>query len=264
MLFLASYFLINTIISQNLTQTVKGRIIEQQTNIPLIGVNITLLNSNSLHGTSSDENGYFELKNIPVGRANFKFSVIGFEDFYASEVIITSAKETILNVQMIESFGELEEVILKIPKDRIKPNNKLATVSARSFNAEETKRFPSSINDPARMAQSFSGVTNNDDATNEIIVRGNPSNQLLWRIEGMEVPAPSHFTGTGNRPGTISMLNNNLLGKSDFFTGAFPAEYGNATAGVFDINLRNGNTDTNEYAFSIRSFRNRYFCRRSF
>lgn len=237
--------------AQRLTQDVKGKIIDQQTGYPIEGVNVILINSNPLKGTTTNEKGEFILEGISVGRASFKFSLIGYEEYFASEIVISSAKQVVLNVKLIEAFGQLEEVVIATPKNNIKPNNKLATVSARSFDIEETKRFPASINDPGRMALSFAGVTTTDDATNEIIIRGNPSNQLLWRIEGMEVPTPSHFVGSGNRPGAVSMLNNNLLGKSDFFTGAFPAEYGNALSGVFDINFRRGNSDVNEYALQL-------------
>ncbi len=238
-------------IGQTLTQQVKGKIINQQTGSPLEGVTIVLINSNPLKGTTTNEKGDFILKRIPVGRASFKFSLIGYEDYFAPEISISSAKQVVLNIKLIEALGQLDEIVIVTPKNNIKPNNKLAVVSARSFDVDETKRFPSSINDPGRMALSFAGVTTTDDATNEIIVRGNPSNQLLWRIEGMEVPTPSHFVGSGNRPGAVSLLNNNLLGKSDFFTGAFPAEYGNALSGVFDINLRRGNSDVSEYALQV-------------
>ena len=141
-------------------------------------------------------------------------------------------------------------------KDQIRPNNKLATVSARSFGVEETKRFPASISDPGRMALSFAGVTNTDDTTNEIVIRGNAPNQLLWKIEGVEVPEPNHFSEEGYSPGAVSLLSTNMLGNSDFFTGAFPAEYGNATSGVFDIKLRNGNAENTEYAFQFGGFGN--------
>lgn len=237
--------------AQTLIQDVKGKVIDQQTGYPLKGVNVVLMNSSPLKGTTTNEKGDFVLENIPIGRASFKFSLIGYEEYFVSEIIITSAKQVVINIKLIEALGQLEEVVVATSKSNIKPNNKLATVSARSFDIEETKRFPASINDPGRMALSFAGVTTTDDATNEIIIRGNPSNQLLWRIEGMEVPTPSHFVGSGNRPGAVSMLNNNLLGKSDFFTGAFPAEYGNALSGVFDINFRRGNSDVNEYAIQL-------------
>ncbi len=236
---------------QTLTQTVKGTVLDAETGAPLFGANVMMRNIDPPKGAISDEQGYFRIEDVPVGRASFTFSYIGYEDFVASEVLVGSAKEVELTIYLTEALNQLEEVVLVAPTDNSTPNNKLATVSARSFSVEETKRFPASISDPGRMALSFAGVTNSDDTSNEIIIRGNAPNQLLWRIEGIEVPEPNHFSEEGYSPGNVSLISSNLLGKSDFFTGAFPATYGNALSGVFDINLRNGNNEKGEYAFQF-------------
>jgi len=237
--------------SQTLTQTVKGKVFDAESGAPLLGANVILLNVAPPKGAITDEDGYFRLEDISVGRASFQFTYLGYEDFVVSEILIGSAKEVELTINLTESLNQLDEVVIVAPTDNITPNNKLATVSARSFSVEETKRFPASVSDPGRMALSFAGVTNSDDTSNEIIIRGNAPNQLLWRIEGIEVPEPNHFSEEGYSPGNVSLISSNMLGKSDFFTGAFPATYGNALSGVFDINLRNGNNEKGEYAFQL-------------
>lgn len=249
--FLIVVLLTFSVNAQTLTQTVKGKVLDATTGRPLPGATITLLNIEPSQGTITDMQGFFYLEKVPVGRQSFLCSFLGYENSLISEVLVGSAKEIDLTIHLIESLEQLNEVLLVAPKDNIKPNNRLATVSARSFSVEETKRFPASISDPGRMALSFAGVTNSDDTTNEIIIRGNAPNQLLWKIEGVEIPEPNHFSEEGYSPGAISLVSTNMLGKSDFFTGAFPSEYGNALSGVFDINLRNGNTDKGEYAFQL-------------
>ncbi|WP_396590838.1 TonB-dependent receptor domain-containing protein [Allomuricauda sp. R78024] len=236
---------------QNLTQTVKGKVTDIVTGSPLMGATIVLMDSEPQLGVITDAQGFFIMENVPVGRQSFSCSYLGYEDALASEVLVGSAKEISLTIRLTESLNQLGEVVVQARKDQIKPNNKLATVSARSFGVEEAKRFPASISDPGRMALSFAGVTNTDDTTNEIVIRGNAPNQLLWKIEGVEVPEPNHFSEEGYSPGAVSLLSTNMLGNSDFFTGAFPAEYGNATSGVFDIKLRNGNAENTEYAFQF-------------
>ncbi|TMM58308.1 TonB-dependent receptor [Maribacter algarum] len=245
------FFIFSFSFAQTLTQTVKGKIVDAETGAPLLGANVIVLNTNPARGAITDEDGYFRLEDIPVGRASFQFTYLGYEDFVISEILIGSAKEVELTINLTEALNQLDEVVLVAPTDNINPNNKLATVSARSFSVEETKRFPASVSDPGRMALSFAGVTNSDDTSNEIIIRGNAPNQLLWRIEGIEVPEPNHFSEEGYSPGNVSLISSNMLGKSDFFTGAFPATYGNALSGVFDINLRNGNNEKGEYAFQF-------------
>jgi len=237
-----------TVSAQTLKQTVKGRVLESESNVPLSNVNVSLLDSDK--GAITDEDGYFKIENVSVGRASFLFSYIGYEDVLISEVLISSAKEVYLNVQLTEYVGKLDEILI-VSKDKVKANNEVSAVSARAFSVEETSRFPVSISDPGRMALSFAGVANSDDETNEIVVRGNAPNQLLWKIEGVEVPEPNHFSEEGYSTGAVSILSSNMLGKSDFLTGAFSAEYGNALSGVFDIRLRDGNSEKNEYSFQF-------------
>ncbi|MCG6187420.1 TonB-dependent receptor [Maribellus maritimus] len=229
------------------TQTVRGKIIDKVTSASIPGVNIILNNPSDNVGTASDANGEFVLKNVPVGRNNFMFTFIGYEPVFMQNIIVSSGKEAILNVEMVESVTNLDEVVVRAYK-KGEVINKMATISARSFTIEETERYAGSWSDPARMATNFAGVlTSSNDTRNDIIIRGNSPTGLLWRLEGVDIPNPNHFAVQGTSGGPVSMLNSNLLTRSDFFTGAFPAQYGNALAGVFDLNMRNGNTQKHEF-----------------
>ena len=135
--------------------------------------------------------------------------------------------------------------------DRDQPLNEMAVISARSFTVEETERFAGSVGDPSRMASSFAGVSTLSDQQNEIVIRGNSPMGLLWRLDGADIPNPNHFASLGTTGGGLSMINNNTLSNSDFFTGAFPAEYGNALSGVFDLKMRNGNNDSYEFTAQV-------------
>src|SRR5690606_21000197 len=86
---------------------------------------------------------------------------------------------------------------------------------------------------------------------NSIVVRGNSPKSVLWRLEGIEIPNPNHFTALGASGGAVSMLNANTLGSSDFYTGAFAPEIGNALSAAFDLNLRDGNTERREHTVQI-------------
>ena len=127
----------------------------------------------------------------------------------------------------------------------------MTTVSARSFSVEESKRYAGSLNDVSRMAQNFAGVQGGNDSRNDIIVRGNSPTGILYRMEGIDIPNPNHFARFGTTGGPVSMLNNNVLSNSDFLTAAFPAEYGNAIAGVFDLKMRAGNNEKHEFMFQF-------------
>ncbi len=236
--------------SQEITQTIKGKILDSESLQPLPGATIVILGTEPLKGCTSNSEGMFYLENVPVGRQTIRVNFIGYEPVTIPDIMVGSAKEVYLEIKLTESTTSLDEVKVVASKKN-KALNEMATLSSKSFSVEETKRYAASISDPGRMAQSYAGVTSGDDATNQIIIRGNSPNGLLWRMEGVEIPAPSHFAEEGYAAGFVSILNANMLSTSDFYTGAFPAEFNNAYSGVFDIRLRNGNSDKNENAFQF-------------
>lgn len=240
--------LISIIVYSNpITQTVRGVLTDKLTKTPIPGANVVVLNSNPLKGTISDELGRFKIDEVEIGRVSIKITFVGYHDVILSNLNLQSGKELVLNIEMEEQVIMGEEVVIKARADKSSALNKLSLVSARGFSVEETERYAGSRNDVARMASNYAGVIGNDDSRNDIIIRGNSPMGLLWRLEGVEIPNPNHFGATGTTGGPVSMLNNTLLDNSDFFTGAFPAEYGNAVAGVFDLRMRSGNNEKFEF-----------------
>jgi hypothetical protein len=179
-------------------------------------------------------------------------SCIGFKTIILNNLQVESGKQLILNIEMEEDLSVIKEIIIKVEQNKSMPINDMAMVSARKFSVEETRRFAAGLNDPARIAANFAGVVNAGDG-NGLVIRGNSPNGLLWRLEGLDIPNPNHFARVGTSGGAISMLSAQLLSNSDFITGAFPSEYGNALSGVFDIHLRKGNNQKREHTFSISS-----------
>jgi len=229
--------------AQNNTQNIRGIVTDKLSLAPLIGVAIQI---NSLQkGATTDKLGRYSLTNIPPDRYEINISYIGYKSITIPNVVVTSGKEVILDITLEESFSTLAEVVIKATK-KSGTINKLASVSARTFSMEEVNRYAGGRSDPARLVANFAGVSAPDDSRNDIVIRGNSPVGVLWRIDGMNVTNPNHFASVGTTGGAVSALNTNLLKNSDFFTSAFPAEYGNATAGVFDLGFRNGNNKKRE------------------
>jgi len=224
-------------------QTVRGVVLDNQTKSPLPGAVVMLADSMRINSVAN-ENGEFRLQGVPLGRRSVRITLLGYRERLIP-VIVTTGKEVLLTVEMEESVIESEEVVIEA--DKTKPNNEMATVSARPFAIEEASRYAGSLGDPARMAANFAGVQANNDSRNDIIIRGNSPLGVLWRLNGLDIPSPNHFGSFGSTGGPVSILNNNVLDNSDFMTGAFPAEYGNALAGVFDLRMRNGNNEKHEF-----------------
>jgi len=235
------------------TQTIRGKVLDEVSKTPLIGVNITIVGTDPILGNATDLDGNFRIEQVPVGRQTIKVSYIGYEEQTIPNVVVTAGKEVILNLSLIENINQLNEVVVvaNTRDDKTATNNDLAIVSARSFNVDDTKRYAGALGDPSRMAANFAGVIGGDDSRNDIVVRGNSPTGMLWQLEGLNIPNPNHFGSLNSTGGPVSMLNNNNLDKSDFMTSAFPAQYGNAVAGVFDIRLRDGNDQKSEFVGQI-------------
>ncbi|MEM9549030.1 MAG: carboxypeptidase regulatory-like domain-containing protein, partial [Bacteroidota bacterium] len=234
--------------------TIKGTVVDQQSEIPIIGASVQLMGSETATGTTTDFDGYFVLENVPVGRNVLEISYLGYETITLPNVEVSSGKDVILNIPIREGFHQLNEVVVVANTNKDQPQNEMSGISARQFSVEEVNRFSGGRSDVGRLASNFAGVSAPDDSRNDIVIRGNSPTGVLWRIEGIPVPSPNHFSTFGTTGSPVSALNPNVLSNSDFMTSAFPAEYGNANAGVFDINFRNGNKDRTEYTVQLGAF----------
>lgn len=227
------------------TQQLRGTVTDLALKEPLAGATV-ILNEN--RSVTTDATGQFRFKDLPAGTYTLRISFMGFKESYLENIVVNSGKETILNLTLEAEIKTIEEVIVKANSRKNRPLNDMSVVSARAFTVEETQRYAASVNDPLRMATAFTGVMANDDGNNNIVIRGNAPAGLLWRMEGIDIPSPNHFTQPGMSGGGISILSSQLLSNSDFITGAFASEYGNALSGVFDLKLRKGNDEKREYA----------------
>ena len=248
-LLLLSVFLIAAGFAQNreYAKAIRGQVTDAQSGSPLPGASVIVTGSNPLIGTSADANGYFVLEQVPIGRISLEISFIGYNAAYVSNLSLTSGKELIVNISLEEKVIMKDEVVISASQDKTKPINTMATISARTFSVEESQRYAGARNDVARMAANYAGVSSYNDAVNDIVIRGNSPDGLLWRLEGIPIPNPNHFGQLGATGGPVNMINNNVLANSDFLTGAFPGEYGNAVSGVFDLKYRPGNYEKHEF-----------------
>lgn len=233
-------------IAQNqFTQTIKGTVIDEQSGNILQGVSIMVENMKT--AAISNEKGSFSLSKVPIGRQNIKASMSGYDEVWIANVEVTSSKEVVIEIRMKEKVTRLDEVVYKSGKSKNKALNEAALVSARQLSTDEAFKYAGTRNDPSRMAQNFAGVSGSNDGRNDIIIRGNSPAGVLWRMDGIDIPNPNHFSTLGSTGGPVSILNINTLKNSDFLTSAFPSQYGNAIAGVFDLKLRNGNAGKREF-----------------
>ncbi|MGV3459953.1 MAG: TonB-dependent receptor [Flavobacterium sp.] len=234
--------------------TIRGKVTDKQSERPINGATVMLYGLDGISAVT-DSLGSFYLPNVPVGRQNLEITMIGYESALIPEIDVSTGKDNNIQISMIESFNTLEEVVVTTTgRSKAKAINKMAAVSARQFSSEEASRYAGGRSDVARLASNFAGVATADDSRNDIVIRGNSPTGLLWRLEGIPIPSPNHFSTLGTTGSPVSALNPNMLANSDFITSAFPAEYGNALGGVFDLGLRKGNEKEYEYTVGVAAF----------
>jgi len=240
-----------SMLSAQTDKSIRGLVVDNASGEVLPSVTITILDSNPLKGVVSDMDGNFRIENLPIGRYNIQASYVGYEPMIIREVLVSSGKETFLTIPLKENVTELQDIIVRPKVNKQEPLNNNALVSARMLSVEEASRYAGGFDDPARLVSSFAGVAGNI-SSNGIAIRGNSPQFLQWRMEGVEIPNPTHFADiTGVGGGILTALSSQMLDNSDFFTGAFPAEYGNALSGVFDMQMRNGNRWDYEHTVQI-------------
>lgn len=236
--------------TQKLTQTIRGIVIDAKTNTPVEYASVVVLEEPSL-GASTDSTGQFRIANVPVGRYNIQASFTGYLTHVVNELPVTSSKEVYIVIPMNENIQYLAEVLVQPETKKNQPLNPMAIAGGRMISMEEAGRFANGFDDPARLSSAFAGVAG-DVGTNAVAIRGNAPQFTQWRLEGVEIPNPTHFADiSGLGGGFLSALSTQVIGNSDFYNGAFPAEYSNALSGVFDMHLRNGNNQRFEHTFQV-------------
>ncbi|MEM6803774.1 MAG: carboxypeptidase-like regulatory domain-containing protein, partial [Bacteroidota bacterium] len=250
-------FFLQSLSAQDLNQLVRGKIFDEINAKPLQDAVIYMKENNSREeygiGIKCDEAGNFRSEFTPIGRYRLEIKANGYENYIIPDLLVEAGKEVILEIGLSIKSYDTGEVEISSYNSR---KQKIEGVSTRVFTVEESQRFAATYYDPARLAANYPGVAVTGDESNNLIIRGNSPNGVLWRLEGVDIVNPNHLTNAGtftdrltqSGGGTI-ILSNQLLSDSRIQTGAFDPQYGNALAGVFDMRLRKGNNEKHEFIF---------------
>jgi hypothetical protein len=235
-----------------LTQTIRGTVYDAETGQPVEFANISLLENPST-GTVSDSLGHFAIRGVPLGYANIKVSFVGYQPYIYREILLTPAREVSVEIPLKERSQSVGEITVRPQINKERAINPMALAEGRMLSVEEANRFAGAFNDPARLVTSFAGVAGTGGiSSNALSIRGNAPQYTQWRLEGVEIPNPTHFADMISLGGGVySALSSQVMGNSDFFSGTFPAEYSNALSGAFDMQMRNGNNQKRQNTFQV-------------
>lgn len=250
LLTLAGLLVSLNVFAQN-TQTVKIHLSDGHSRLPVEGANVSIPKYHL--SASSDANGDVRFDAVPLGRLEVEVSSVAYGKYIYRELLLENARQLVLDLELLAAGRELAELKVVSPG-----SGTSALANVESITSEQIMRFPATFFDPARLAMSFAGVANTNDQANNVSVRGNSPEFVQWRMEGVEIVNPNHLSNAGmfsDKPAAVgggtNILSAQMLGNMNFLSGAFPAGYSNALAGVFDMNLRTGNSE--EYQHVVQA-----------
>ena len=218
--------------------SLKGRVLDADTKIPLIGVNVFLAGLNV--GDATDEAGWYFMENVPVGAYTIKFSYIGYEALARADVVVRSKRTTFLDAELKMSPLELESVVVSGGYFSAVEDQ---PVSAVNFSYEEIRRAPGSAGDVSRIIMGLPSIAKVDDQSNNLVVRGGNPIENTHFIDNIEIANINHFPSQGASGGPIGMLNVDLIQDVSFYAGGFSVAYGDKLSSVMDLTFREGNRD---------------------
>jgi hypothetical protein len=231
--------------SQNSVSTLRGYVYDADSHQPLPGAVVLLKNTEK--GSTADANGAFRFDNLEVGRYVVQASFVGYKTNLQPEILLESKKEQVISFYLTPGDTTLNEVVVHYVKTENMNN-------VHEITNEQTLRYAATYLDPARVATSLPGVASADDQANGLVVRGNGPNSTQWRLEGVEIVNPNHLSNAGTfndratqSGGGVNILSTQLLGTTNFLTGAYAASYGNALGGIMDMRFRKGNNEQREF-----------------
>ncbi len=231
-------------------ETLRGTVKDAVTGEPLIGATVKIAELPNAAAVA-DMDGNFIIKLSQGGRYTIETNYIGYEPSVMKEIMISGAKEVVLEISLRENSTELKEVVVRPRVNKEATVNPSVLTGGVMLSMEEASRFAGGYNDPARLVMSFAGVSGEAGGSG-LSIHGNAPERMQYRIEGVEVFTPNHFNDMWNAGfGLVSGLNSNVIGNSDFFTSTFNANYNNALSGVFDVKMRAGNNSKHENILQI-------------
>jgi len=225
---------------------IEGRITDKSSNEPLPFVNIIIDGTNI--GSSTDFDGKFIFTGLEPGFINLRASFVGYNSILSDDILITNSGTAYIELQMTPSATKLDEVVIKVsPFER--PND--APMSMQKIGLAEIETNPGSNRDISKVIQSFPGVSATPAFRNDILVRGGGPAENVYYLEEMQVPNINHFQTQGASGGSNGIINADQISNVDFYSGAFPADRGNALSSVFQFKLKDGNPEKPKWRFTL-------------
>lgn len=230
--------ILSALMAQAQNGTIKGRVFNEKSNEPLPFTNIIIFGTNI--GSTSDLDGNFIFTGIQPGFVKLAATSVGFEQYISEEFQVTNAKTTFVNVPMRETSIQLDQVVVKASPFR---KTEESPVSMRTLGISDIEKNPGANRDISKVIQALPGVASTASFRNDIIVRGGGPSENRFFLDGMEIPNLNHFATQGASGGPVGIINVDFIREIDFYSGAFPANRGNALSSILEMKQIDGNPE---------------------
>jgi len=243
-LFLLMIMQLSSIFAQQ--GVLEGRIYNTKNNEPVPFASVAIFGTSI--GSISDLDGKFLFTGLEPGYVELRVSSVGFETYVSEDLLVTNAKKVFLDIPLEEANVELEEVVIKAsPFRKIKES----PVSLQRISIKEIEKSPGGNRDISKVIQSYPGVASTPAQRNDVIVRGGGPSENTFYLDGIEIPNINHFATQGASGGPVGIINADFLREVNLYTGAFPANKGNALSSVIDLYQVDGNQDKLNFRGSV-------------
>ena len=236
------FLLLLSVLRANPTGFVKGKIIDINNQLPLVGANI-VIKSTSI-GTMSDNNGYFSIDDIPNGNYTISVSYIGYKTVYLSDIWVRPNAYDFLNVKLEQSIIQIDDITVEENFFKKSLVNEFQSVS---FNRDDMRRSPGSGQEITRIINTLPSVASVGENRQDMMVRGGGPTENGFLIDNIYIPSISHFQqADGRSNGPVGIINTDMVENLDFFSNGFSSKYGNKLSSFGDITYRSGNREKSE------------------
>lgn len=234
--------------AQNNNGIIEGRIFNSKNNEEVPFANVLIFQSNN--GVASDFNGYFKISGIKPGFVKIQVSAVGFETFVSSDIMVTNAKQVNIDIPLKETSVAIDEVVVKPSVFR---KTEESPLSLRVIGVKNIEKIPGANRDVSKVIQSFPGVASTPANRNDVIVRGGGPSENSFFLDDVEIPNINHFATQGASGGPVGIINVDFIREVNLYSGAFPANRGDALSSVIEFKQKDGNKEKMEVQGTLGS-----------
>lgn len=232
-----SFFLSLSLYAQE-TGSISGKVVDEISQEPVPFANVVVQGTQI--GAATDLDGKFTIEKVPFGYQKLEVSAVGFAPKTSTDVLVTKASSPYIEIELTATTTQLKEVVVQTSKFK---KTEESPLSLQTLGVEEIERNPGGNRDISKVIQSLPGVASTTSFRNDIIIRGGSPNENRFYLDGVEVPVINHFQTQGSSGGPVGIINVNFIREVDFYSGAFPANRGNALSSVLEFKQKDGNNE---------------------